>query len=206
MTTPISELPTNNISMNFSDQSNEIKESTTNYTPLNIHPNPYGISDKNPILPNPEIQPPTDKPNMNQEDYANIPHQPMLSRDIPAETHTFQQDPAITPNYIPPSTKEDFLKDYHVYEQEILEQEKKDNQLDTFDYIMKQIQIPILISVLFYIFSNTKYTTLLLLPLPYSFKYNSDGNLNTNAYLVLSLIFGFTYYILDLLINYIGSV
>ena len=53
--TRISDLPdqNNSVQNSISEQSTQPQ---TNYTPINIHPNPYGISGQNPIITNQENQ------------------------------------------------------------------------------------------------------------------------------------------------------
>ena len=52
-TTRISDLP-ENVTMQINKPNNLIdSEQSTNYIPINVHPNPYGISAQNPIMPNP---------------------------------------------------------------------------------------------------------------------------------------------------------
>ncbi len=204
-TTAISDLP--NKALSFSNQTNELKESpnSTNYTPLNIHPNPYGISDQNPIMPNPELQPPiSNKPEINDE-IQNMDHQPLPSRDIPNDTNIYVQDPSVKPNYIPPSNKDDFLQDFTEYENELLNEEAKVKKLDNFDYIMNQIQIPILLCVLFYMFNTFFIRNGLTKFVPENYIY-SDGNLNKFGIIYLSICFGLSYFLLDNLINYVGNI
>ncbi len=203
-TTKISDLP--NKAQSFSNQTNELKESnTTNYTPLNIHPNPYGISDKNPIMPNPELQPPiSNKPEINEE-LQNMGHQPLPSRDIPNETNIYVQDPSVRPNHIPlVKNREDFLQDFSEYENELLHEEAEVKKLDNFDYIMNQIQIPILLCILFYMFNTYFIRRGLTKFIPEDLIY-SDGNLNKMGIIYLSLCFGLSYFLLDYFINYVGN-
>lgn len=203
-TTKISDLP--NKAQSFSNQTNELKEShnDTNYTPLNIHPNPYGISDKNPIMPNPEMQPQNmNKPQVNEE-LKNMDHQPLPSRDIPNDTNVYVQDPSVQPNYIPSSNKNDFLQDFSEYENEFLNEEAEVKKMDKFDYIMNQIQIPVLLGVLFYMFNTYFIRRGLTNFIPEEYIY-SDGNLNKMGIIYLSICFGTCYFILDYFINYIGN-
>ena len=202
-TTRISDLPQK--AQAFSNETNTLKQSdnTTNYTPLNIHPNPYGISEKNPIMPNPEFEEPLTKKEINQE-IENIPHQAMPSRDIPNDTNIYTQDPSITPNYIPPSHTKDFLPDFEEYENELLLQEKEDEKKDNFDFTMSRIQIPLLLAVLFYFFNTHFIRNLLLKFIPMDLIY-SDGNLNKLGTSYLSICFGISYFLIDYIINFLGN-
>ena len=207
--TRISDLPDMNSQQSIvnSNQINQLTESSvnTNYKPINVHPNPYGISDKNPIMPNPEFTPPSvnNKPTIN-ENY-DMPRQELPSRDIPADPSVLSMDPQITPNYIPPSDKEDFLEDFDTYEKGFKIEENKEKKKDLFDTIMGQVQVPALLAVMFYIFNTAIIKKLLFIYIPYKYIYDSDGNLNKTGYMGLSVAFGASYYLVDNLINYIGS-
>jgi hypothetical protein len=212
--TRISDLPDNmGATMPPPTQTNSLSEGTdTHYTPINIHPNPYGISDQNPIMPNPEFTPPSvnNKPsinnnNGNQQGYDIPPPQQLPSRDIPSDPSVLSMDPHITPNYIPPTQKEDFLEDFETYEKGFVKEEKEEQKKDLFDIIMSHIQIPALLSVMFYLFNTAIFKHLLLFYIPYKYIYDSDGNLGKTGYIILSVAFGISYYLVDLSINYIGS-
>tara|TARA_B100000902_G_C26969973_1_gene744813 strand:- start:2 stop:664 length:663 start_codon:yes stop_codon:yes gene_type:complete len=215
-TTRISDLPDPNQQQQIiqSTQQNQITDNgNTNYTPINIHPNPYGISEKNPIMPNPEFTPPSvnNKPSVNMEgmqnmqNMDNIPQQHLPSRDIPSDTQVYTQDPQIQPNFVPPSDKDYFLEDFDKYEKGFQIEEKKEKKKDTFDTIMSHIQIPVLLSIMFYMFNTSIFKTFFLFYIPYKYKFDSDGNLNKTGYLYLSIIFGISYYLINFLINYISD-
>jgi hypothetical protein len=209
-TTRISDLPDPNQQQQIiqSSQQNQITDNgNTNYTPINIHPNPYGISDKNPIMPNPEFTPPSvaNKPSVNMEGMQNMPQQHLPSRDIPSDTQVYTQDPQIQPNFVPPSDKDYFLEDFDKYEKGFQIEEKKEKKKDTFDTIMSHIQIPVLLSIMFYMFNTSIFKTFFLFYIPYKYKFDSDGNLNKTGYLYLSIIFGISYYLINFLINYISD-
>lgn len=197
-----------------SNQSNQLTDTNnTNYTPINLHPNPYGISDQNPIMPNPEFNAPSvnNKPSVNLEAMQNmeamqhLPQQTLPSRDIPSETNVYTQDPQVKPNFIPPSDKDYFLEDFDKYEKGFQIEEKIVQKKDKFDIIMSHIQIPILLAFMFYMFNTSIFKTFLLFYIPYKYKFDNDGNLNKSGYLYLSIAFGISYYIINFLINYISD-
>jgi hypothetical protein len=78
-TTRISDLP-ENITMQISNNNNMQQNMmingggekkfdpniNTNYVPINVHPNPYGISEQNPIMPLPQHQQPPNVQQMQQ--------------------------------------------------------------------------------------------------------------------------------------------
>jgi len=134
-----------------------------------------------------------------------MPRQELPSRDIPADPSVLSMDPQITPNYIPPSDKEDFLEDFDTYEKGFKIEENQEKKKDLFDTIMGQVQVPALLAVMFYIFNTAIIKKLLFIYIPYKYIYDSDGNLNKTGYMGLSVAFGASYYLVDHLISYIGS-
>ena len=70
-TTRISDLPENitvqmpTYNPNINQSNNMNMDSATNYMPINVHPNPYGISAQNPIMPIPQ------QPNVQQMNQMN---------------------------------------------------------------------------------------------------------------------------------------
>jgi hypothetical protein len=156
-TTRISDLPENitmqmpaygatmNTNGGSSNKQNMNFESPTNYTPINVHPNPYGISAQNPIMPPPQQpnvqqmqqmnhmeysqQPPTRQylSEQQQMEIQNMQQMRLPSRDIPLDTTNYQNDEEIQANYIPkPKVTKDYLKDYEeTSEKRIREHEEK---------------------------------------------------------------------------------
>ena len=108
----------------------QVPGSSNNYQPmLNVHPNPYGISDKNPIIdlpqdtnmqqlhqsPPQQLSPPISN-QLSDADIAKLnamQQQRLPSRDIPHDTTTYSQDEAVQPNYIPkPKDLDDYVREH----------------------------------------------------------------------------------------------
>jgi len=100
-----SAIPPTSISISNSKTSKIDGDIPTNYTPINIHPNPYGVSANNPIMENPaqsqqrmqQFAPPENiqfvqDPNM--EVFQNMSQQRLPSRDIPQNTVQYSNDEA----------------------------------------------------------------------------------------------------------------
>ena len=123
----------------------QISDEQVNYQPINVHPNPYGISDHNPIQgsektnqPNiqvEQIQPPIQdtrlQPNTLPEEFRNqIQNQApqnLPSRDIPMNTQNYQIDANVQPNHIPEvKLQNDFVKKhYDMTEKNLQEYEQR---------------------------------------------------------------------------------
>ena len=120
------------------------------------------------------------------------------SRDIPRSTAPITQDPAIQPNYIPtaPSNRyiEETESDYENKENMIKEYNKISETRDNLDSLYNEIQVPLLLSILYFIFQLPIFKTTLFKYFPFLF--NSDGNINLNGLLFMSFLYGFAYYVI----------
>lgn len=116
------------------------------------------------------------------------------SRDIPMNTTQLTQDVYVQPNYIPPPEveKRDYINESDDDINAYYKNEKTNNSLDA---LYDELQTPILLAVLYFIFQ---------LPImkKSSFKYlpflcNLDGNYNLNGLFFTCILFGFIYYIVS---------
>lgn len=172
-------------------QTNDQMEGNLNYKPMNVHPNPYGTPQVTPDgIPLPESSP---QRNQNQTyTVENIPQQQLPSRDIPMNTLEYQQDSEIKPNHVP-SVKltSDYIRDYEKANSEELKlhREKKYRQEASHETI-SEFQIPLLVSVLYFLFSMPIVSTFMLKHLTFLKIYNEDGNFNIVGLLFKSILFG----------------
>jgi len=121
------------------------------------------------------------------------------SRDIPQNTEIFTQDQQIQPNYIPQhKNHEDYIQNYETNTL-IIPTVKN----DTLDDMYNELQIPILLAVLYFLFQLPIFKMYLFRYLPILFL--KDGNLNINGYLFTSIIFSLLYYLLSKITVYFTS-
>jgi len=222
-TTRISDLPENitvqmpTYNPNINQSNNMNMDSATNYMPINVHPNPYGISAQNPIMPIPQ-QPNVQQMNqMNhmtqmeqitvkrpkqqfidqqQMDLQNMQQIRLPSRDIPIDTTNYLQDEQTQPNYIPKSNvSSDYIRDYEeTTEKNIREHEKKKYRESRIDEILSELQTPILICILFFIFQLPIINTIIFKKFSFLSLHNDDGNFNFYGLLFKSMMFGSLFY------------
>ena len=204
--TRISELPNGN---SPPDKPHELPN---NYIPINIHPNPYGISDKNPIIdlpqdtnmqqlhqsPPQQLSPPISN-QLSDADIAKLnamQQQRLPSRDIPHDTTTYSQDEAVQPNYIPkPKDLDDYVREHEkTTEKNLIEYEDKKRRRNTIDNIITDCQTPILIAVLYFIFQMPIVNKVIFKRFLFLSIYNDDGNFNLYGLLLKSILFGSLYY------------
>jgi len=177
-----------------------------NYQPMNIHPNPYGSEKSGPDGP----PLPEASPQRNQQNYTveNIPQQTLPSRDIPINTLDYQQDHEIKPNHVP-SVKltSDYIRDYEKTNEEELKlhRQQKYRQETAHDAI-SDLQVPILITVLYFIFQMPIVTTLMRKYLSFINLYGEDGNFNITGLLFKSVLFGSLYYFMQTIASKISSI
>ena len=132
-TTNISDLPIGNGEPNIQNTLTPKQMNSENYKPINIHPNPYGISEQNPIIQNPQQSYQHEEPKEIQlpENYRDMVMQQSMgndlpSRDIPMDNSQYMNDEEIQQNFVPKKEKHvDFLLDY---EHELEKQTKKDQE------------------------------------------------------------------------------
>ena len=233
-TTRISDLPENitvqmpTYNPNINQSNNMNMDSATNYMPINVHPNPYGISAQNPIMPIPQ-QPNVQQMNqMNhmtqmeqitvkrpkqqfidqqQMDLQNMQQIRLPSRDIPIDTTNYLQDEQIQPNYIPKSNvSSDYIRDYEeTTEKNIREHEKKKYRESRIDEILSELQTPILICILFFIFQLPIINTIIFKKFSFLSLHNDDGNFNFYGLLFKSMMFGSLFYSVQKVTTFISE-
>jgi hypothetical protein len=192
----------------------------TNYIPINLHPNPYGISNQNPIMPNPQqTSVPQNQqqvpvlqsqfiPEEHQQMLSQMPTQRLPSRDIPRDTAGYLHDEQVQVNYIPPKTvSSDYVRDYEdMTEKNRIEYESKKRRESRLDMILTELQVPIFIAVLFFFFQMPSVNTYIFKKIAFLSIYDTDGNFNFKGLLLKSIVFGSLYYIVTKSIAYLSEI
>lgn len=190
----------------------KIQEQANNYIPINIHPNPYGISAQNPIILPPQQ---TTAPQMQQQNVMmsqeqqmqlqNIGHQRLPSRDIPRDELSHIHDEQIKPNYIPKANvSSDYVRDYEdMTEKNRKEYENKKKEHNRLDNILSEFQTPIFVAILFFFFQLPIINQTFFKPISFLSLHNLDGNFNFYGLFLKSLLFGTVYYSVFKIINFL---
>lgn len=121
------------------------------------------------------------------------------SRDIPKNTDVITQDPYIQPNYIPPPQIRDYINEDETGERIIENYNRDMKNTNNLDDMYNEIQTPLLLAVLFFLFQLPFFKKLLLSYVPALFL--KDGNYNINGYIFMSILFGLIYYVINKMIN-----
>ena len=113
------------------------------------------------------------------------------SKHIPMETNHVTQDPQIKPNYIPPTQNENYIEEENI-EDAIAENNSRQKGTDRLDQMYEEIQLPILIMLLFFIFQLPFVQMKLKSFLPSLFM--NDGNPTLSGYAFKTVLFGLGFY------------
>ena len=119
------------------------------------------------------------------------------SRDIPMNTTSLSNDQQVQPNYIPqpPQNHVDYIASYEK-PTDIVDNYKKTKQYqNTLDSIYDEIQTPLLLAVLYFLFQLPFFRKFLFSYFPVLF--NNDGNFNIKGFLFTSILFGFIFHLLN---------
>ena len=128
------------------------------------------------------------------------------SRDIPMTTTGHSNDPQVRPNYVPPPPQHpnaDYIQNYEQTSDMIHSYNRNLQNKNSLDDMYNEIQTPLLLAVLYFLFQLPFFRKLLFTYIPFLF--SRDGNLNINGFLFTSLLFGITFYTINKLSWYFNA-
>ena len=128
------------------------------------------------------------------------------SRDIPMVTSGHSTDPHIQPNYVPsppPAQNMDYIRNYEQTSDMINDYNKNTQKQNSLDDMYNEIQTPLLLAVLYFLFQLPFFRKFLFSYFPILF--SNDGNLNINGFLFTSVLFGLLFYLLNKISNHFGA-
>jgi hypothetical protein len=114
------------------------------------------------------------------------------SRDIPLQTEQLTNDVQVQPNYIPQPVSRDYINNINEDINDYYKTEKTQNSLDS---IYDELQAPLLLAVLYFLFQLPFFKKIIFKYLP--FFCHTDGNYNFNGLIFTCSLFGFIYYSLS---------
>jgi hypothetical protein len=125
------------------------------------------------------------------------------SRDISMSTIGISNDPHVQPNYVPPPQENtDYIRNYEQTSDMINDYNKNAQDNNSLDDMYNEIQVPLLLAVMYFLFQLPFFRKLLFGYFPVLF--SSDGNMNINGFLFTSALFGLLYYLLNKITNRFG--
>ena len=113
------------------------------------------------------------------------------SRDIPLNTEQLTNDAQIQPNFIPPPKNRDYIHETN----DDISNYKSENISNSLDSIYDEIQTPLLLAVLYFIFQLPIFKKTIFKYI--SFLCNTDGNYNINGLIFTCILFGLIHYLLS---------
>ena len=133
------------------------------------------------------------------------------TRDIPMNPNAFTHDDQARPNYVPHpgggggggGDSADYIKDYASMESIVRANARQSNQIDTIEAIYYDLQMPILIGVLYFIFQMPVFRAQLLHFLPSLF--GEDGNFKIVGLTATSAMFAGTFFVIMKVFNKLGE-
>ena len=126
------------------------------------------------------------------------------SRDIPMNTASHNTDPQIQPNYVPqPQSTIDYIKSYDQTSDMINDYNRDAQQQNSLDNMYNEIQTPLLLAVLYFLFQLPFFRKFLFSYFPILF--SNDGNFNINGFVFSSILFGMLFYTLNKVTNHFGA-
>jgi len=127
------------------------------------------------------------------------------SRDIPMTTNGISNDPQIIPNYVPPPpiNHTDYIKNYEQTSDMVSNYNRSNQISSTLDDMYNEIQTPLLIAVLYFLFQLPFFKKFLYTYVPFLF--SNDGNYNINGFLFTSILFGLLFHFLIKATSYFGA-
>ena len=159
------------------------------------------------------IPPPQDTQMRNQfiptkeQQEMMIPTQPhtLPSRDIPMDQNTYQQDPSVKPNYIPPSNiQDDYLQKYQEFANDHFPNYNKLKHRESLmDSIFSEIQLPVFVGTLYFIFNLPIFNNFIMKYFSFIDLYYDDGNINLLGIIIKSSMFGLIFFSLNKTIDYL---
>lgn len=125
----------------------------------------------------------------------------LASRDIPIDTLPIQQDVETSPNFVPEVSEErkNYIPDEDDLETIVKKQNIKTNHQNNIENMYNELQTPILLGVLYFLFQLPIFKKLLYQTFPSLFM--NDGNLSINGYIFYSSLFSIVFYFLNRLVG-----
>jgi hypothetical protein len=122
------------------------------------------------------------------------------SRDIPQTTQNLTHDPQIIPTFIPSTSNSDYILQQEQNSQIIDDYNRQYQHASSLDRMYDELQIPILIGVIYFLFQLPIFKTYLFKFAPALFM--KDGNINIYGYIFTSILFALTYFLLSKTVHF----
>jgi hypothetical protein len=128
------------------------------------------------------------------------------SRDIPITSGNIVRDEQVLPNYVPPPppNQTDYIRNNDSHIDIINDHNRRKNMNSSIDDLYNEIQTPLLLAVMYFLFQLPFFKKLLFSYLPFLF--SNDGNYNINGYVMISILFGMAFHFLIKTTSYLSRI
>lgn len=138
-------------------------------------------------------------------------------QDIPVNTQFARPDPQARPEYIPPPLQQqavqreaqrvqevDYIKEHDTIENAIKKNEENENKQNSLDILYDEIQTPLFVMLLFFIFQMPFFQKIMIRYLPSLF--SKDGHPTFGGFIIKTLLFGISFYGMNKAIFFLSEV
>lgn len=126
------------------------------------------------------------------------------SSHIPMNTNSISSDVQTRPNFIPETSNNDYIKNDTTNNDIVREHMRKQNKRDSLDIMYDELQIPILIGIVYFMFQLPIFRKYLFTFLPSLF--GKDGNPKLSGYVFNSILFAFVFYFIKKTLYYLTDI
>jgi len=126
------------------------------------------------------------------------------SSHIPQDTNMLTRDPQIKPNYIPNNTTIDYIQNSATNDAILRDHMRTQNKQDSLDVMYDELQIPILLAILYFAFQLPIVRKNLFSQFPSLF--SNDGNPKLSGYVFNSVMFALIFYTIKKTLSYLTNI
>lgn len=126
------------------------------------------------------------------------------NRDIHTNETHIVQDEQTQPNFIPQSSNSNYIDEETNMQSLLQKNNDKEKEQDRLDTLYDELQMPVLIMILFFFFQLPYFQKNMIKFVPTLF--NNDGNPNLYGYLLKTALFGGSFYAITKLTRYLSDV
>lgn len=128
----------------------------------------------------------------------------LSSRDIPMTTNQISADAQVRPNFVPESATSNYIEDDSTFESIAKKNKQVKKEQDSLDSLYEELQTPIFVMVLFFLFQLPYFQKVLVRFAPSLF--NVDGRIGLSGLLSKTVLFGISYYSLTKLTSHLSQI
>ena len=125
-------------------------------------------------------------------------------REVSNNNSHLTQDEQVKPNFIPKPSNENYIEEEKSMEDLIKQSQNKKVEQDRLDLMYEELQNPIMVMILFFLFQLPIFQKTLVKYAPSLFQ--RDGNPSFSGYFVKTLMFGVTYYLITKAIKQLSEI